>query len=80
MSEQDLTARLIDLAAKRFKKSAESLKSDDDFFQALGIDSMQAMELLTEIEEHFEVEVPDYELQGVTTFAGLAEVVKRRVP
>ncbi len=80
MTEQDLTTSLIGLAAKRFKKPAETLKGGDDFFQALGIDSMQAMELLTEIEEHFEIEVPDYELQGVTTFAGLADVVKRRMP
>ena len=80
MTEQDLATSLIGLAAKRFKKPAETLKSSDDFFQALGIDSMQAMELLTEIEERFEIEVPDYELQGVTTFAALADVVKRRMP
>lgn len=80
MSDTDLTTSLISLAAKRFKKPTETLKGGDDFFQALGIDSMQAMELLTEIEEHFEIEVPDYELQGVTTFSGLADVVKRRMP
>ncbi len=45
----------------------------------LGIDSYQAMELLTDLEEAFHVEIPDYELQGVTTFGGLAEVIARRV-
>jgi acyl carrier protein len=71
--------RLITLAANRFGKDAAALKPDDDFFQALGIDSYKAMDLLTEIEEEFGVEIPDYELQGVTTFSGLATVIGRRL-
>ena len=47
--------------------------------EKLGIDSMQAMELLTEIETTFGVETPDYELQGVTTFSGIAALVRRRL-
>ena len=37
------------------------------------------MELLTDVEEAFGVEIPDYELQGVTTFGALATVIKRRL-
>ena len=43
-----------------------------------GIDSVQAMDLLTELEDHFDVEIPDYELQDARTFAQLAEVLRRR--
>ena len=52
---------------------------EHDFFEVLGIDSYQAMELLTEIEDEFDVEVPDYELQGVRTFGALASVIERRL-
>ena len=71
--------RLMDLAAKRFQRERAALTADDDFFERLGIDSFQAMELLTDVEESFDVEIPDYELQGVTTFRGLAEVITRRL-
>lgn len=71
--------KLITLAAKRFDKDAAGLTPDDDFFDKLGIDSYQAMDLLTELEESFGVEIPDYELQGVSTFRGLAEVIGRRL-
>ena len=37
------------------------------------------MDLLTELEESFDVEIPDYALQGVTTFGALAEVIGRRL-
>ena len=77
MTHDDLTHRLITLAENRYGKK---LAVDDDFFAALGIDSMQALELLTEVEHAFDVEIPDWELAGVSTLGGLAEVVKRRTP
>lgn len=78
MSDSVLT-RLQALAAKRFGDKALTLTADADFFEALGIDSLQALDLLTDLEEAFDVEVPDYELSDVTTFGGLAEVLEARL-
>ena len=54
------------LAAEHFKVPRDQLNPDDDFFKKLGINSLQALDLLTRIEQHFQIELPDYELQGVT--------------
>ncbi len=70
--------RLIQLAAKRFKADPAGLSPEDDFFDKLGIDSLKALDLLTDVEESFGVEIPDSELQGVVTFAALAAVIDRR--
>ena len=51
----------------------EKLSPDDDFFKTLGIDSLQTLDLLTRLENHFHVELPDYELQGVSDFRTLAD-------
>ncbi|TNE85483.1 MAG: acyl carrier protein [Deltaproteobacteria bacterium] len=75
----DILARLRELASKRFGDKAADLDADVDFFEALGIDSLQALDLLTDLEEAFDVEVPDYELADVTTFAGLAAVLEDRL-
>jgi acyl carrier protein len=40
--------------------------------------SMKALELLSEVELEFDVEIPDYELQDVKTFAQLAEKIEER--
>ena len=56
-----------------------SLSPDDDFFKKLGINSLQALSLLTRLEQHFNVELPDYELQGVTDFRTLAERIQTRL-
>ena len=70
---------VLDLAAKHFKVPRTSLAAGDDFFQKLGIDSLQALELLTRLENHFHVELPDYELQGVTDFRTLADRIQARL-
>ncbi|MFT7581368.1 MAG: acyl carrier protein [Myxococcota bacterium] len=79
MTTQTLTTRLIALAAERFNKDATVLNASDDFFQTLGIDSLQALDLLTRLEEEFDVEIPDYELAEVSTFAALAGIIEQRI-
>ena len=71
--------RLIALAAGRFGKDAGAIAPDADVFEALGIDSMQVLELLSELELELDIEIPDWELRGVKTFAELATVVDRRL-
>jgi acyl carrier protein len=70
---------ILTLAAAHFKVPREKLSPDDDFFQKLGIDSLQALELLTRLENHFNVELPDYELQGVSDFRTLAGRIQARL-
>ncbi len=70
---------ILDLASAHFKVPREKLSPDADFFKALGIDSLQTLDLLTKLENHFHVELPDYELQGVTDFRTLAEKIQARL-
>ena len=71
--------QLIQLSARRFKVEAGSLKATQDIFQSLGIDSMHVLELLTEVEMEFDIEIPDYELRDVKTFDELAACIDRRL-
>jgi acyl carrier protein len=70
---------ILALAATHFKVPREKLKPDADFFKTLGIDSLQTLDLLTRLEHHFHVELPDYELQGVSDFRTLAARIQARL-
>jgi acyl carrier protein len=70
---------ILSLAAAHFKVSRDKLTPDDDFFKMLGIDSLQALDLLTRLEQHFRIELPDYELQGVSDFRTLAQRIQSRL-
>lgn len=74
----DTLATLIKMAAKRFGADATQLRPEDDLFAKLGIDSFQAVELISDVEAEFDIELPDYELQGVKTFEALAQKIDKR--
>ncbi len=78
-TSQQTLDEILALAATHFKVPREKLSPDDDFFQKLGIDSLQALELLTRLENHFQIELPDYELQGVSDFRTLADRIQARL-
>jgi acyl carrier protein len=73
------TQEILTLATKQFKVAEGSLLAEDDFYKKLGIDSLQALDLLSRIENHFKIELPDYEVQGVSDFKTLAERIQSRL-
>lgn len=76
---EQTTQEVLDLAAKYFQLPAKSLLPEDDFFKKLGIDSLQTLEMLSRLENHFGIELPDYEVQGVSDFKTLAERIHSRL-
>jgi acyl carrier protein len=70
---------ILNLAEKQFKVAAGSLKPEDDFYKKLGIDSLQTLDMLSRLENHFHIELPDFEVQGVSDFKTLAERVQSRL-
>jgi len=77
--QRETLEEILDLAAMQFKVSRSNLSPDDDFFKTLRIDSLQALSLLTRLEQHFNIELPDYEMQGVSDFRTLAERIQARL-
>ena len=76
---EQTTDEILQLAARHFHVPREHLNASDDFFKKLGINSLQALDLLTRLEQHFHIELPDYELQGVSDFRTLAERIQSRL-
>ncbi len=78
-AHDETLSQILQLASERFQIPLSQLSGDDDFFEKLAINSLQALDLLTQLENHFSIELPDYELQGVTDFRTLAERVDSRL-
>jgi acyl carrier protein len=76
---EQTTQDVLNLATTHFKLAPGFLSANDDFFKKLGIDSLQTLELLSRIENHFNIELPDYEVQGVSDFKTLAERIQSRL-
>jgi len=70
---------VLDLAARHFNAAPGSLSPDDDIFAKLGIKSLEVFELLSRLETHFGVELPDDELKDVRDFRTLAARIQSRL-
>ena len=67
--------QVIALAAKHFNKKADTLSGDTHLIDDLKGDSLDAVELIMNIEDHFSLEIPEDEIAGVRTLGGIADVV-----
>lgn len=69
--------RLLRFSADRYQRPRASLSADADLFQSLDIDSVEVLELVTELERAFGARISDLELLDVRSFADLAALLER---
>lgn len=54
------------------------VKEDSNFIDGLGFDSLDLIELTMALEEEFGIEIPDKDVEGLFTVAGVIEYLKSR--
>lgn len=60
------------------------IESDDitmeaDLANDLGLDSLDTVELTLALEQHYEIEIPDEELQDLSTVKDAVELIEKKV-
>jgi acyl carrier protein len=74
----ELIQRVIKTIAATKRIPVESVTIDSDFLQ-LGIDSMDAVEILFALENEFEINIPDDDVRSVRNIRQMCEGVERLV-
>jgi acyl carrier protein len=77
MSEE-LIQRVLKVIATSKRIPPETVTIDSDF-QALGIDSMDAVEILFALENEFDITIPDEEARAVRNIRDMCAGVERLV-
>ena len=54
----------------------EDVKSEASFFEDLGADSLDTVELVMALEEEFDIEIPDEEAEKITTVQSAIDYVQ----
>jgi acyl carrier protein len=72
----ELIQRVIKVIATTKRIPVESVTIDSDFLQ-LGIDSMDAVEILFAMENEFDIGIPDEEVRSVRGIRQMCEGVER---
>lgn len=64
------------ILAEQFDVEEDKITADTDLQEDLGADSLDVVDLLMSIEDEFEVEVPDEEIENIRTVGSLVSYIE----
>ena len=70
--------KIKEMVAEQLNVDAADLTADTSFKEDLGADSLDLFELLTNLEDEYEIEIPSEELENLTTVGAVAEYLKSK--
>ena len=62
-------------ALKSMGYKSEEYNENTNLFKDIGIDSLDAIELVTKLEEEYNVTIPDDQINNITTIGSAADLV-----
>ena len=68
---------IIALIAGQFQIDEDVVNENTNFADDLGADSMDMVELISAVEDSFEIEIPDEDIPDICTVRDLCEYVER---
>ncbi len=67
------------ILAEQLGTDAEEMTMETDIAKDLGADSLDVVELLMSIEDEFEVEIPDDEIENIKTIGDLTDYIQNNM-
>ena len=74
-----LEERVIDIVADQLGVEKEKITRDSNFVNDLGADSLDTVELVMELEEEFDVSIPDEVAEKLQTVGEAVEHIKKSI-
>lgn len=68
--------KIKEMLADQLDASVGDMSMDTDIANDLGADSLDVVELLMSIEDEFEVEIPDEEIENIKTIGDLVKYIE----
>lgn len=68
--------KVKEILAEQFDVDADKITADSDLQEDLGADSLDVVDLLMSIEDEFDVEVPDEEIENIKTVGSLVSYIE----
>ena len=78
-TQSDIALRVRSALAEYLKRDVKTIKSGDNLRDDLGLDSLATIELVYQIEEAFDLEIPDNDLPGLVTVANVTAYIEGKV-
>ena len=67
--------KLVEILAEQLDTDKEAMTADTKIADDLGADSLDLVDLLMSIEDEFEIEIPDEDVEGLQTIGEVADYI-----
>ena len=71
--------QVINLISEQLNVKLDEIKDSSELVGDLGADSLDAVEIVMEIEEEFEIEIPDEDADKFKTVGDIVNYITRRI-
>ncbi|NEP80869.1 MAG: acyl carrier protein [Okeania sp. SIO3C4] len=78
MSQDDIFDKVQTIVSNQLEKPKEEVKSESNFANDLGADSLDTVELVMALEEEFDIEIPDEVAEQISTVQAAVEYIKEQ--
>lgn len=75
----DVKERVINIVKKHFGNPAKEITENTDFVNDLGADSLASVEFLLELEDEFDVEVPEDQAEKIKTVGAAISYIEEQL-
>lgn len=78
MSQEAIFEKVRAIVAEQLSVESADVKSESNFQNDLGADSLDTVELVMALEEAFDIEIPDEDAEGITTVGDAVNYIQKK--
>lgn len=71
--------KLIDLLCEQLDIEPDEVNENTDIINDLGADSLDVVDLVMTLEDEFDIEIPDEDIEGIRTVGELARYLEEHI-
>ena len=75
---QEILQKVCSIVSEQLSVEAGEVKSDSNFQNDLGADSLDTVELVMAVEEAFDIEIPDEAAEGIATVGDAVKFIEEK--
>ena len=79
MSQNDMEAKIVEALNSYVKTQSVTVQRSSQLREELGLDSMDTIELVFQLEDNFNIQISDDDLMGFKTVDDVVKYVEKRV-
>ena len=78
MSQEAILEKVRSIVSEQLSVDTGEVKTESNFQNDLGADSLDTVELVMALEEAFDIEIPDEAAEGIATVGDAVEYIEER--